>query len=409
MANVSNQLDWMNKHLVLLQHPTVLKTVQEENYPARTEQLELAEKFPSSEDFVHELDRQGEYKDACCFLAYDMHKRAAVWWAYLCVLDLLSELKKAPHKPRSIDDIGKPRPFKLPDWAKAPDNLPKPKDPEVEIEKFHAYQKKAWADYEKTMKNIDPRYKQEFDEAFAIFDNEIKKVQGMGLFELFDMAAEKYIRSQGQDFTVDIENSPITKATNELKEKIEKVRTDTIAKVKAALPKVDVKARTKHKGSALDFTYSYIVSPDEVNADRCLEIGNKITDTPEGLLALVAFWSFGDLSPKGNTVVKTPAGLMANGLNNLLLMLALAEGGEKTFEQRFETYFKLGFEVATGKNNWTGSVHEGKVPHSDLVVAQSEGEAAGAVPAADPYEQKSTTAGQTSKPATRNIEINRFK
>ncbi len=404
MANVSNQLDWMNKHLVLLQHPTVLETVQEETYPASTEQLELAEKFPSSEDFVHELDRLGEYKDACCFLAYDLHKRAAVWWAYLCVLDLLSELKKAPHKPRSIDDIGKPKPFNIPDWAKGP-KMPEPRNVEAELDKFHAYQKEAWAAHEERIKVVDPEIRQEFEEGLAIVNSEIKKVHGVDIFELFNMAADKLIRSQGNDYILDIENSPITKAEKELKDKIEKVRTDTIAKVKAALPKVDIKARTRNKGSALDFTYSYIVSPDEVNADRCLQIGNKITDTPEGMLALVAFWSFGDLAPKGDTVVKTPAGLMANGLNNLLLMLSLAEGGEKTLEQRFETYFRLGFEVATGKNNWTPSVKEGKAPHSELTVYEDKD---GSEEAAPEKKQEPKTSDATTA-ATRNIEINRFK
>ena len=366
MEYVSNKLTWMNKHMVLLQHATVLDTVSEEKYPATTEQYELAKTYPNSEDYVNELVRRKEYKDACCFLAYCLHKRTAVWWAYLCVVDLLTELKKAPHKPRPIEDIGKPKPFNVPEWAKMHE-MPKPKDVEAELTKFHDFQKKAWSAHEERMKIVDPEIRRNFEEGLAIVNNEIKKVHGVDIFELFNMAADKLIRSQGNEFIIDIENSPITKAEKELKEKIEKIRTDTIAKVKSALPKIDVKARRQNKRNALDCTYSYIIAPDEDNANICLTIGNKINDTPEGLLALVAFWSFGDLSPKGDIFIKTPPGLMANGLNNLLLMLALAEGGEKTLDERFECYFQIGLEVAIGINNWGKSVEDGKVPHADLI------------------------------------------
>ncbi|MBP5244626.1 MAG: hypothetical protein J6Z28_07935, partial [Succinivibrio sp.] len=204
------------------------------------------------------------------------------------------------------------------------------------------------------------------EEAIEIVMNEIRKEHGKDLFELLNTACEKMIRNHNQDFVIDVKNSPITKAKEELLGKIEASRKETIDTIKASLPKVDLKAQLKNKRSALDSVYSYIVSPDEDNANNCLQIGNKGPDTPEGLLSLVAFWSFGDLAPKGTVVVKTPSVLLGNGINSLMLMLALAPGGEKKLKERYETYFKLGYEVAAGRNNWSDSIEKGKAPHSEL-------------------------------------------
>ena len=364
MANVSNQLEWMNKHLVLLKYQTVNEAVEQEMFPATTDLLEIAENNPNSEDFLHELENRKEYKDACSFLAYNLHHRAAVWWSYICVLDLLKELKKAPAKPRDIDDIGKPKPFNLPEWAQKPEKPPY--NVEEKLAEFRDFRDKAFAAHQERIKNIDPEIRKDCEEAIEIVMSEIRKEHGKDLFDLLNAACEKIIRDHNQDFVIDVENSPITKAKKELQDKIEASRKETIETIKASLPKVDLKAQIKNKRSALDSVYSYIVSPDEDNANNCLKIGNKGPDTPEGLLSLVAFWSFGDLAPKGTTVVKTPAGLLGNGINSLMLMLALAPGGEKKLKERYETYFKLGYEVAAGRNNWSKSVEEGKAPHAEL-------------------------------------------
>ncbi len=406
---MSDKLDWMDRHLVLLQYPTVNEAVEQEKYPASTDQLELAETFPGSEDFIHQLEKQHEYKDACCFLAYNLHKRAAVWWAYLCVLDLLEELKKNPPKPQDIEDIGKPKPFNIPDWAKKPE-IPE-YNPEKGLAEFETFFQDAMKKCQDNMSKADPEMKARFDEGFGIVQNEIKKVHGKDLFALLHDACTKYIKSGGQNFKIDIENSPITKATNEVKDKIEKVRQDTIKTIKSALPKVDIKARNKMKLGALDETYKYIVSPDEDNAANCYTIGNKGPDTPEGMLALVAFWSYGDLDPKGENVVKTPAGLMSNGLNSLLLMLALAPGGERKVDERFEVYYKLGYDVASGRNNWSESVTEQHAPHERLVedLRHQLGEEEPSMRIREPRRSFNERPAASDVVKRQNISVNRFK
>ncbi len=409
MANVSNQLDWMNKHLVLLQYQTVNEAVEQEMFPATTDLLEIAEKYPNSEDFLHELENRKEYKDACAFLAYNLHHRAAVWWSYICVIDLLKELKKAPAKPRDIDDIGKPKPFNLPDWAKKPEGLDQPYDVDKKLAEFRDYKDKAFAAHQERLKNIDPEIRKSCEEAIEIVMQEVRqKHGGKDLFDLLNAACEKVVRDHNQDFVIDVANSPITKAKKELQDKIEASRKETIETIKAALPKVDLKAQLKNKRSALDSVYSYIVSPDEDNANNCIKIGNKGPDTPEGLLALVAFWSFGDLAPKGTVVVKTPAGLLGNGINSLMLMLALAPGGEKKLKERYETYFKLGYDVAAGKNNWSKSIEEGKAPHAELNLYENMENEVAAKEGAE-QTQSSAPADKAQASAPEKPVINRFK
>lgn len=122
------------------------------------------------------------------------------------------------------------------------------------------------------------------------------------------------------------------------------------------------KKQIARKASALDAVYRYVVSPDDDNASVCLDIGNLLPDEPEGLLSLCAFWSYGNLAP-GKNVVKTPAGMFANGLNGLLLMCALKEGGVLTPKQRYEQYYNLGYAVASGADNWGESVEMSEIPH----------------------------------------------
>lgn len=110
-----DNLKWLNRHTVLLEHPLVEEVVRQENLQLSTPLQRMAQQHENAEDFLAALEQEQNYKDACTFLAYDLHRRAAVWWGYLCVLDLLDELKQAPAKSVDIADIAKPRTLKVPD------------------------------------------------------------------------------------------------------------------------------------------------------------------------------------------------------------------------------------------------------------------------------------------------------
>lgn len=119
----------------------------------------------------------------------------------------------------------------------------------------------------------------------------------------------------------------------------------------------------------MDSAYAYIVAPNDLNAQNCLNLGNLCPDLPEGLLSLVCFWSYGNMTPNADNqrtmVIKTPPGLAANGLNSLLLMCALAKGGTRKFDERVKLYFEIGKEIAYGHNVWSVHVANKLAPHRD--------------------------------------------
>lgn len=363
----SDKLDWLDQHVVLFLHGKVLETVEQETYPLSSRLEELAEKFPDSERYLTALEQAEDYKEACKYLAYDLHRRAAVWWAYLCVIDLLQELEKAPAKPRDIADIGAPRPFNIPDWAKEPEEVRMtPRELEELRQQLMGKMDALKAQIEMIPKDVRDRV----DEIIDIFKDEQRKQYGKTLWDVLDELREshKYV---DDEIIIDPE-SPVFTVDKELEAQIEKVRQETVDTIKSVLPEADLPKLKKQKAAALDAVYRYVVSPDDENAGVCLQIGNQMPDEPEGMLALVAFWSYGNLSPGQSQVVKTPAGMMANGLNGLLLMCALKAGGERKPKERFESYYNIGYEVARGAENWGNSVELSQAPHKRLAVFASE-------------------------------------
>ena len=171
-------------------------------------------------------------------------------------------------------------------------------------------------------------------------------------------------------------DSPIFRMEKELKEKLDPLRGKIIAEVKAAHAAVGLDSpfnknpklaahKQKLKNNALDAVYRWVVAPDGVNAQKCLDAGNACSGEPGGLLSLSAFWAFGNLAPQLDQVIRTPPGLAANGLDKVLLMCAVQQGGTRKIAERFEHYFNLGVEVLSGKDNWEASLASGIPPHRD--------------------------------------------
>jgi hypothetical protein len=119
----------------------------------------------------------------------------------------------------------------------------------------------------------------------------------------------------------------------------------------------------KVKDSAMQAVYRWVVSPDAENSKACLDIGNTCPDKPAGMLCLSAFWAFGNLTPAGEQVIPTPAGLAANGISQTLLLASLAKGGTRKPKERYEQYFNIAVDVFTGKDTWANTVADKEAPH----------------------------------------------
>ncbi|MBO8416288.1 MAG: hypothetical protein IAB19_07920 [Proteobacteria bacterium] len=362
-----DKLEWLNQHFVLLKAQKVAALQAEQKLPLNTQLAELALDFPAAEDFIKELGRLGKFKDGCGVLCYALHQRAAMWWAYCCVLDLRAELIAAPQEPRDIADIAKPRELKVPKWAQPlPEQPPSPEEQKAQqdLSKLVSDVNKLNAQIKRI---VPPRLQELFDNAQRQSLELIKKETGTDLQAVLKEAVELFGKESAladdEDALIDPQ-SPILKAEAELKGKLEAVRVKTVDLIKQALPEPDLKRKALLQRNCLDGVFDYIAAPDEGNAARLLELGNSCPDTPEGMLALAGYWSFGDLAPAARQVVPTPPGLMANGLNALLLQCALKAGGRYTFAERYERYFILGVETACGRSSWGPYVEQGQSKHA---------------------------------------------
>lgn len=369
---MADDLSWRNQHALLQLHPYVDEVVAKEQLKLTTSQQSLAKQYPLSIDYLAYLSQHEQYKDACTFLAYNLHHRIAVWWGYMCVVDVLTEILQKPAPVKDLSDVAKPRPFEIPPFVQEMQKQAaqeSPIDPKI-MDQLNAAQARL-KDIEQQLRQIIPAPLFDFaDQALAEQNAYFKKVHGMEPMELLNSLVDKAVQIQEQEkrtgMSANIDpNSQIFAETKAIEEKVEKIRQETVALVKSALPAIDTEQQNKDRLSCLDAVFAYIAAPDEVNAQRLLDLGNKIPDKNEGLLSLVAFWSYGDLMPQGKQVIPTPAGLMSNGLNCLLLSCALQQGGIFNFAQRFQRYYNFGYECLLGKSNWSPYVAAGTSLHEE--------------------------------------------
>jgi hypothetical protein len=377
---MADKLDWLNKHLVLIRYLMVEDVVAKEGYKFNPDGAELVEGVSGSEDAVFKFAGAGRFNRACELMAYIAHRRIGVWWGYRCLISLAGELRISPVEEI---DLGAPLPEpKTPDFVKV--EIPKP-DPSL-IASIDARRAEIVAEMEKLNAEVDPAMRKYVETGVAEAFTAFEQANGVHPLKLLKTLGE---RMRQDPYRLD-PNAPLFKAAEELKARLAAQRTQTVAQIMAGIPpghslpgfiKVSPKAAEHHKkqrSAALDAVYRWIVAPDEPNSKACLDIGNECTSTPEGLLALCAFWASGNLLPGGEQIIPTPPGLFANGLDKVLLQCAMYRGGTRKFEERYEHYFNLGMDVLSGKDNWDESLVEGKPPHKDF---------SDAVPAEKPEEE----------------------
>jgi hypothetical protein len=352
---VSDKLDWLHKHLVLLRYITLKDVVAQENYKIRPDLAELYEGIGSAETMAFKFAEQDKFKDACELLAYICHRRAGVWWVYRCVNSLAEELQTNPAKDRDIADIGSSFEVTVPDWAKI--KVPEP-DPKLQSV-LDARIQESLANHEKMRALADPEMLDLVESSLEVAYQEFKRVHGIHPIDLLKKLGERLVENP---YDVD-PKSPVFAESAKLKAQLVALQKETVDTIKSVIPPKVPAHEKKMRDKALSAVYRWVAAPDAENSQKCLDIGNECPDTPAGLLSLSAFWAFGDLMPMGKQPVPTPPGLAANGLSQVLLMCALHKGGTRKVKERYEHYFDLGIDVLTGKDNWEENLAEGKAPH----------------------------------------------
>jgi hypothetical protein len=327
----------------------------------------------------------GRYKCACELLAYIAHRRAAVWWVYRCVSSLAEELAINPAEERDIADIGVNMEPDVPDFAKVKPPTASPED----IANMQAEMAKAEAEYQNMRKLADPEMLKLVEDGIEVAFQQFKSVHGIHPMDLIKKIAE---RMKEEPYPID-PDSPIFKEAAKLKAQLAAVQKETVETIKSVIPPKVPAHEKKLRDNALSAVYRWIVAPDEVNSQKCLDIGNECPGTPAGLLSLSAFWAYGNLMPMGEQVVPTPAGLAVNGLCQTLLLCVLHPGGTRTLKERYEWYFNVGVDVLSGKDTWGESLTEGVAPHT----------VASKPPPQTPQEQPSPSAYKRWKPSDDGI------
>ncbi len=368
---MADKLQWLNQHLVLLRYRTVRECREQENYkvPLALNYL-CAGTEKSSEDFIRDLHERGLIKECCEFLGYALHKRAMLWWGYQCVLSLEKELQEVPAPTVNLRDIGKKKEFPLPEWAKTPPDPEMPAELGAKLEESMGSIREAIAVAES---RIPPEVKQLFDQVVDDALSEYEKKFGVNLKKALDEALAALERA---DDTKEVPIHPeLAKGLAELEAKIEQSRLETIDLVESAAPRKPPEIVATQNAAALDSVYAFLTAPTPENAQRALDCGNATPDTPQGMLASTAFWSYGNLMPQGKTVIKTPPGLPGNGLNSVLLMCAVHKGGTRKFKQRYEHYLDLGLQTACNLNDFASTLERPASPHRKTgAPAQSGGQ-----------------------------------
>ncbi|MDR2483790.1 MAG: hypothetical protein LBD55_00135 [Treponema sp.] len=350
---MADKLEWLNKHLVLIRYTALKDVIEQEGYKIRPDLEELFTGVTGAEAMIFKFAGLADFKAACELMAHIAHRRAGVWWGYRCILSLLEELQANPAADRDIADIGAKFEPAVPDWAKV--ELPPPPDTsglEEMLADMRAKNKELFT-------QIDPEMLKYVQDAVEVAFQEFKRVHGIHPLDLIKKLGE---RLKEDTFVID-PDSPVFKAKAELHAQLAAVQKETVETIKAVIPPKVPGHEKKVRDNALAAVYRWVSAPDQVNSQKCLDIGNECPGTPAGLLSLSAFWAYGDLLPLGEQTVPTPPGLAANGLCQALLMCALHKGGTRKVKERYKEYFRLGLEVLTGADNWGESLEEGKAPH----------------------------------------------
>ena len=350
---MSDQLKWMNQHMVLLKYRTVGELVTSGGYKLPPQYIDAVQNDQFVADFIQKLIDAGAVRTAVNVLAYAIHRRAGVWWGLCCMRDLIGELKegiqlRAEQEKKVRQEEEKAAAARAEEAKKkAEEEAAREKEAEEFRKKNEKEAAAALAKLQEVKNKFTDEQKKIYAEVMQKVDDECIKATGMPL--------QDFIRSmtdEGKAAAPKPEAAP--KAPAPEPEAAPKAPAQADIADDMALPPA---MRQMLKEKALAVVNSWVEDPTAEHSVQAEKISELIENEPEGMLARTAFWSYGNLAvaePDG-TNVPVPPGLAGNGLRAALLMAMLAQGGTRSLAERAEKYLAIGFEVVCGKNNWTVS------------------------------------------------------
>jgi len=374
-----------DKPLIMLDYESLGESVEKNLYKPPEEAVPLSENKPSSEVYFQNLVKAEMQKPACDYLAYSMNKRAAMWWACQCVKSIKKEIREAQKKKGTMAlEKEKEKQKKLEEklahrekikgWKAAADakedkakqlgqdltgkEFTDPKDPRTLLQK-------------RLSESINPpevtKLKEDYDKAINALTAEQKREVELQKLEVKKAFQKEYGISFEQSLKNDMAEilpkktpPPTTPSTmdmevNKLKGKLAGVKqkiNDQMKVFPLKIPGLPEKPSEKRIDGAYEAAMRWVLAPTDINGQLAVDAGTAANSAPEGLLAQSAFWSGTNLSKNPDMVIPPPPGLASRGIASTIYMCAMAKGGERTYEERYEEFLGIGVEVAQGINVW---------------------------------------------------------
>lgn len=103
--------------------------------------------------------------------------------------------------------------------------------------------------------------------------------------------------------------------------------------------------------AAKEAALRWLLVPSDENGQRACQAAIAAKKGPESMLAFTAFWSSTNMKTETGMAPANPA-LPPKGIVSTLLQLALLEGGDMDYDERYRQFLKLGIECADGTSTW---------------------------------------------------------
>lgn len=105
------------------------------------------------------------------------------------------------------------------------------------------------------------------------------------------------------------------------------------------------------QAAAKDAALRWILVPSDDNGQLACQAAIAAKAGPESMLAYAAFWSSTNMKTETGMAPANPA-LPAMGIGKTLLQLAMLEGGDMDYDERYRQFLRLGIECADGTSTW---------------------------------------------------------
>ena len=114
----------------------------------------------------------------------------------------------------------------------------------------------------------------------------------------------------------------------------------------------------------------WLLVPSDENGQLACQAAIAAQSGPESMLAYAAFWSSTNLKTETGIAPTNPA-LPPLGISKTLLQLALLEGGDMDYDERYRKFLELGIECADGTCTWDehGNPVRSKAPSANTSAA----------------------------------------